>query len=110
MERSSLDVSGDELELVRRLRDGDEDAFMALVEGLQPHMLRVAQMYVSSRSVAEEVVQDAWIAVLRGIDRFEGRSSLRTWIFRIVANQAKTRGPSTRGGSRAPGTGFREVG
>src|SRR6266480_6600413 len=55
-------------------------------------MLRVAQMYVSSRAVAEEVVQDAWIGVLRGIGRFEGRSSLKTWIFRIVANTAKTRG------------------
>jgi RNA polymerase sigma-70 factor, ECF subfamily len=92
MEHSSLEVSRDELELVRRLREGDEDAFMALVERLQPQMLRVAQMYVSSRSLAEEVVQDAWIAVLRGIDRFEGRSSVQTWIFRIVANQAKTRG------------------
>jgi RNA polymerase sigma-70 factor, ECF subfamily len=92
MEHSSLEVSRDELELVRRLREGDEDAFMALVERLQPQMLRVAQMYVSSRPVAEEVVQDAWIAVLRGIDRFEGRSSVQTWIFRIVANQAKTRG------------------
>jgi RNA polymerase sigma-70 factor (ECF subfamily) len=55
-------------------------------------MLRVAQMYVSSRAVAEDVVQDAWIGVLRGIDRFEGRSSLKTWLFRIVANTAKTRG------------------
>lgn len=92
MKRSSLEVSNDELELVQRLREGDEDAFVALVERLQQQMLRVAQMYVSSRSVAEEVVQDSWMAVLRGIDRFEGRSSLQTWIFRIVANQAKTRG------------------
>src|SRR6185312_3556581 len=55
-------------------------------------MLRVAQMYVSSRAVAEEVVQEAWLGVLKGIDRFEGRSSLKTWVFRIVANTAKTRG------------------
>lgn len=55
-------------------------------------MLRVAQMYVSSRATAEEVVQEAWLAVLKGIDRFEGRSSLKTWLFRIVANTAKTRG------------------
>jgi RNA polymerase sigma-70 factor, ECF subfamily len=92
MERSSVDASPDELELVRRLREGDEDAFMELVERLQPQMLRVARMFVSSSAVAEEVVQDAWLAVLRGIDRFEGRSSVKTWILRIVANQAKTRG------------------
>jgi RNA polymerase sigma-70 factor, ECF subfamily len=92
MERSSVGTSPDELDLVRRLREGDEDTFMALVEQLQPQMLRIAQMFVSSRAVAEEVVQDTWIAVLRGIDRFEGRSSLRTWILRIVMNQAKTRG------------------
>ena len=55
-------------------------------------MLRVARIYVSSRAVAEEVVQDAWLGVLNGIDRFEGRSSLKTWLFRIVANTAKTRG------------------
>jgi RNA polymerase sigma-70 factor (ECF subfamily) len=55
-------------------------------------MLRVAQMYVSSRAVAEEVVQEAWLGVLKGIGRFEGRSSLKTWLFRIVANTAKTRG------------------
>ena len=65
---------------------------MDLVDLLGPSMLRVARMYVSSQAVAEEVVQDAWIGVLKGIDRFEGRSSLRTWIFRIVTNIAKTRG------------------
>ncbi len=63
-----------------------------LVERLQPSMLRIAQMYVSTRAVAEEVVQDAWVGVLRGLDGFEGRSSLRTWIFRILVNTAKTRG------------------
>ena len=68
----------------QRLREGDEDAFMSLVERLQPMMLRVARMYVSSQAVAEEVVQEAWLGVLQGIDRFEGRSSLRTWILRIV--------------------------
>ena len=65
---------------------------MDLVDSLGPSMLRVARMYVRSRAVAEDVVQDAWIGVLKGIDRFEGRSSLRTWIFRIVTNIAKTRG------------------
>ena len=74
------------------LRAGDEQAFMRLVELYGPSMLRLARMFVRSQAVAEEVVQEAWLGVLRGIDRFEGRSSLRTWIFRIVANTAKTRG------------------
>jgi len=77
---------------VARLRAGDESAFMALVERLQPSMLRVARMYVSTAAVAEEVVQETWLGVLRGLDRFQGRSSLRTWIFRILTNIAKTRG------------------
>lgn len=85
-------VLPEDRELVERLRSGDEDAFMALVDALQPTMLRVARMYVPSTAVAEEVVQDAWLGVLRGIDGFQGRSSLRTWIFRILANIAKTRG------------------
>jgi RNA polymerase sigma-70 factor (ECF subfamily) len=85
-------ASEHDLALVERIRAGDEAAFMLLVELLQPSMLRVAAMYVSSRAVAEEVVQDAWLGVLRGLDRFEGRSSLRTWIFRILTNTAKTRG------------------
>jgi RNA polymerase sigma-70 factor (ECF subfamily) len=59
-------------------------------------MLRVARIYVPTRAIAEEVVQDTWIAVLRGIDRFEGRSSLRTWVFRILTNTAKTRGERER--------------
>jgi RNA polymerase sigma-70 factor (ECF subfamily) len=74
------------------LRSGDESAFRHLVRELGPGMLRMAQLYVSSRAVAEEVVQEAWLGVLRGIDRFEGRSSLRTWIYRILTNTAKTRG------------------
>ncbi len=85
-------VHADDLALVERLRAGDEIAFMMLVEQLQPAMLRVARMFVSTRAVAEEVVQDAWLGVLRGLDSFEGRSSLRTWIFRILTNIAKTRG------------------
>jgi RNA polymerase sigma-70 factor, ECF subfamily len=88
---ASLSTVGD-LELIARLKAGDEAAFMHLVDTLGPSMLRIAQMYVQSAAVAEDVVQDAWIGVLRGIDRFEGRSSLRTWIFRIVTNIAKTRG------------------
>ncbi|MGH2642170.1 MAG: RNA polymerase sigma factor [Actinomycetota bacterium] len=82
----------DDLGLVERLRAGDEAAFMALVERLQPSMLRVARMYVSTAAVAEEVVQEAWLGVLRGLEGFQGRSSLRTWIFRILTNIAKTRG------------------
>jgi RNA polymerase sigma-70 factor (ECF subfamily) len=65
---------------------------MMLVDQLQPAMLRVARMYVSSRAIAEEVVQETWLGVLRGLESFEGRSSLRTWIFRILTNIAKTRG------------------
>ena len=72
---------------MERLRAGDEAAFMDLVDRYGPLMLRIALMHVSSRAVAEEVVQDAWLGVLRGLDRFEGRSSLKTWIARIVANQ-----------------------
>ncbi len=79
-------------ELVAALQRGDERAFAALVDEYGAAMLRVAQMYVSSRAVAEEVVQEAWLGVISGIGRFEGRSSLKTWIFRILTNRAKTRG------------------
>jgi RNA polymerase sigma-70 factor, ECF subfamily len=82
----------EELQLVEALRAGDERAFEQLIRMYQASLVRVAQMYVSSRAVAEEVVQETWLAVLNGIGRFEGRSSLKTWIFRIVANRAKTRG------------------
>jgi len=77
---------------VERLRAGDEEAFMMLVEQHQAMMLRIARMYVSSQAVAEDVVQDAWLGILQGLDKFEGRSSLRTWMYRILANIAKTRG------------------
>jgi RNA polymerase sigma-70 factor (ECF subfamily) len=87
-----IPTNASDLELIARLRAGDEAAFMDLVDSLGPSMLRVARMYVQSNAVAEEVVQDAWIGVVQGIERFEGRSSLRTWIFRIVTNIAKTRG------------------
>ena len=78
-------------ELLARLRAGDEAAFMTLVDRYGALMLRVALMHVRSRAVAEEVVQEAWLGVIRGLDRFEGRSSLKTWILRIVANLARTR-------------------
>jgi RNA polymerase sigma-70 factor (ECF subfamily) len=82
----------DDLALVQRLRDGDESAFAHLVDTLGPSMRRVARMYVSSDAVADEVVQEAWVGVLKGLDGFQGRSTLRTWIFRILVNIAKTRG------------------
>lgn len=85
-------LSPEDARLVEGLRAGDEAAFAALMRMHGAAMLRVAQMYVSSRAVAEDVVQEAWLGVLKGIDRFEGRSSLKTWVFRIVANTAKTRG------------------
>ena len=78
--------------LLRRLRDGDERAFVALVERYHSTMLRVALAYVPSPAVAEEVVQDTWLAVLRGLSRFEERSSLRTWLFSILVNRARTTG------------------
>jgi RNA polymerase sigma-70 factor, ECF subfamily len=78
--------------LLERLRAGDEDAFMTLVDKYGPLMLRIALTHVRSRAVAEEVVQEAWLGVLQGLNRFEGRSSLKTWILRIVANIARTRG------------------
>jgi RNA polymerase sigma-70 factor (ECF subfamily) len=81
-----------ERELLAALREGDERAFTALVDRHGTAMLRVARLYVRDRSVAEEVVQEAWLGVLNGIARFEGRSSLRTWLVRIVANVARTRG------------------
>lgn len=82
----------DELELVLALRAGDEDAFTKLVNRYQSAMLQVALTYVGSRAIAEEVVQEAWLGVLNGIGRFEGRSQLKTWIMRIVINRAKRRG------------------
>jgi RNA polymerase sigma-70 factor, ECF subfamily len=85
-------VDADETALVARLRAGDERAFEEVVTRFYPSMLAVARGYVRSRSVAEEVVQEAWVGVLKGLDRFEGRSSLRTWVLRIVANTAQTRG------------------
>ena len=73
------------------LRAGDEDAFRALVREYHASLVRVARIYVSTQAAAEEVAQETWLGVLNGLSRFEGRSSLRTWIFRILANVAKTR-------------------
>jgi len=82
----------DEGELIEKLRAGEERAFVELVDRYHASMVRVASSFVPSRAVAEEVVQDTWMGVLKGIDRFEGRSSLKTWIFRILVNRARTTG------------------
>jgi RNA polymerase sigma-70 factor (ECF subfamily) len=87
-----LTIATDDEELVRALLAGDEDAFMAVVRRYNGLMLRVALGYVRTQAVAEEVVQETWCAVLAGIDRFEGRAALKTWIMRILTNRAKTRG------------------
>ncbi|HKD64564.1 MAG TPA: RNA polymerase sigma factor [Candidatus Acidoferrales bacterium] len=82
-----------ELELVAALRRRDESAFSRLVTAHHPSLVRVARMYVgNSQAVAEEVVQETWLGVLKGLDRFEGRCSLKTWIFQILVNRARTRG------------------
>jgi RNA polymerase sigma-70 factor (ECF subfamily) len=78
--------------LLARLRDGDEQAFTDLVGRYHSSMLRLAMSFVSSQAVAEEVVQDTWLAVLRGLGRFEERSSLRTWLFTILVNRARSTG------------------
>ena len=84
--------SADEAALVVALRDGDEAVFARLVDRYTPSLLRVARGYVPSHEIAEEVVQETWIALLKGISNFEGRSSLRTWLFTIMINIAKARG------------------
>lgn len=85
-------AADDQIALIERLRSGDEAAFAELVRSHQPAMLRLARGFVASQAVAEEVVQDTWLGVVRGIDRFEGRSSLSTWLFKILVNRAKSAG------------------
>jgi len=85
-------ASAKDLRLVEALRGGDEAAFAALLDAYHTSMLRLAMIFVPDQAVAEEVVQEAWLGVLHGLARFEGRSSLKTWIFRILTNCAKTRG------------------
>lgn len=86
----------DDAELVARLRAGDEAAFVTLVDQFHAPMLRFASTFVPSRAIAEEVVQESWLGVVRGIGRFEGRSTLRTWLFSIVANCARRTGARER--------------
>jgi RNA polymerase sigma-70 factor (ECF subfamily) len=81
----------DEQDLIQRLRDGDEQAFAHLLDRYHAALVRLATMYVRDRTDAEEVAQETWLAVVRGIDRFERRASLKTWIFRILVNRARTR-------------------
>jgi RNA polymerase sigma-70 factor (ECF subfamily) len=86
----------DDADLVLRLRSGDEEAFRYLVERYHTSLLRLAQTMVPSRAVAEEVVQDTWLGLVRGIHRFEGRSSLRTWLFHVLVNRARSTGAHER--------------
>jgi RNA polymerase sigma-70 factor (ECF subfamily) len=88
--------AGSDLAIVERLRMGDEAAFRELVRRHHNAMVRFAETFVPSRAIAEEVAQEAWLGVIKGIDRFEGRSALSTWIFRIVANIGRTRGQRER--------------
>lgn len=81
-----------ETELIEAMRSGDEAAFRALVAQYQSSLLRLARIYVPSQAVAEEVVQETWLGIFKGVGRFERRSSLKTWIFSILVNVAKTRG------------------
>jgi RNA polymerase sigma-70 factor (ECF subfamily) len=90
-EPADLGAIPDEQCLLQALREGDEAAFVLLVDRFRASLLRVASTYVANRAVAEEVVQEAWMGVLEGLDRFEGRSTLKVWIFRILTNCAITR-------------------
>ena len=94
--------------LVDALRAGDEEAFTELVREYQPSLVRVARIYVPTQAAAEEVAQETWLGVLNGLDRFEGRSSLRTWIFRILTNIAKTR--AVRDGRTLPFSALQDPG
>ncbi len=85
-------ASPEDVALVKRLLDGDEAAFTGLVERYHGRLLRLALVFVSAGASADEVVQDTWLAVLTGLRSFEGRSGLKTWIFSILTNRAKTRG------------------
>jgi RNA polymerase sigma-70 factor (ECF subfamily) len=93
--RGALDVERDARALAA-LRAGDEEAFATLVRRHHASMKRVARMYVSTDAVAEEVVQETWLAAISGLERFEQRASLKTWLFHILANKAKTRGARER--------------
>src|SRR3954465_13928862 len=82
----------DDVEVVDALRRGDEAMFRHVVTLYHPALVRTARSFVRNAAVAEEVAQDTWLAVIRGVGTFEGRSSFKTWLFRILVNQARTRG------------------
>jgi len=84
-------VLPDDAHLITQLRQRNEDAFIALVEQYHTSLVRLANIYVNDEAVAEDVAQETWLGVIKGLDRFEGRSSLKTWIFTILTNRAKTR-------------------
>ena len=86
-----MDAIQDELALVNLLRQRDESAFTQLVEKYHASLVRLARMFVQNDDIAEEISQETWLAVLHNVDKFEGRSSLKTWIFTILTNKAKTR-------------------
>jgi RNA polymerase sigma-70 factor (ECF subfamily) len=92
MPSSEATRASDETTLVQALRRGDEQSFAAVVDAYSPALLRLATTFVRTRAVAEEVVQDTWYGVVKGINRFEGRSSLKTWLFRILVNRARSAG------------------
>lgn len=103
-EASALTVTqhDPDAQLLDRLRAGDEQAFVTLISRYRPSMLRLAAGYVPSQAVAEEVVQETWLAVVRGVSRFEGRSSVRTWLFRILVNRARSAGERERRATAVP--------
>jgi RNA polymerase sigma-70 factor, ECF subfamily len=83
---------GEDRELLERLRSGDETAFDELIRRYHTRLVRFARTFVANQQSAEDVVQDTWVAVIRGMERFEARSSLQTWIYRICVNRARSRG------------------
>jgi RNA polymerase sigma-70 factor (ECF subfamily) len=89
---SSAETERSDASSLERLRAGDADAFAEIVRSWSPMMLHVARMYVSTDASAQEVVQEAWLAMIKGLDRFEGRSSLRTWMLAILGNIGRSRG------------------
>jgi RNA polymerase sigma-70 factor, ECF subfamily len=88
---SAAELARDDARLLAALRRGDERAYVTLVERYHMRLVRVAMLHVADRAVAEEVAQETWMALLTGLDRFEGRAALKTWLFRILTNRAKTR-------------------
>jgi RNA polymerase sigma-70 factor (ECF subfamily) len=90
--RPTLRAVDTDAEMVTRLRNGDEEAFVTLVSRYQQPMLRLARSFVPNQAVAEEAVQDTWLGLVRGIENFEGRSSFKTWLFRILVNRARSAG------------------